>query len=113
MALSKSQQTHALISLFVSQHERCHGRKPDNFNRYRLQAGFSSMIEDLGYAQARTVIEYYFQTPKREHTAVYLVYNYDRLATAMVESEKDALERERLRIESKERVEQWKREHEF
>jgi hypothetical protein len=108
MAVS-NQQTHSLISHFLTQYQQKHNGPPRDFNRHRDKWGFQSMIEDLGMARAREIVTYYFSLPNNSHTVNGLLFNYDKLNTDMMEREEDEIERRRIRAETKQRVEEWRK----
>lgn len=108
MAKITTQQTHALISLFLKCYKARYGKEPINFNRYRDKWGFQSMAEDLGIDRAKEVIEYYFETGKAGHPTSHLLNNYDKINAHMIDREKDAINRKKLMLESQKRVEEWR-----
>lgn len=108
MAKITTQQTHALISLFLKHYKDRYGKDPLNFNRYRDKWGFQSMAEDLGVERAKEVISYYFETGKAGHPTSYLLHNYDKINAHMIDREEDAINRKKLMEESAKRVEEWR-----
>ena len=108
MAKITTQQTHALISLFLKEYKSKYKKEPLNFNRYRDKWGFQSMAEDLGVDRAKEVITYYFETGKMGHPTSYLMHNYDKINARMIEREEDIVNRKRLMEESAKRVEEWR-----
>lgn len=108
MATVTAQQTHALIGLYLKEYSSKYGKTPLNFNRNREKWGFQSMIEDLGIDRSKEVIKYYFETGKMGHPVSHLLSNYDKINIRMLEREEDAANRERLRAETKKRVEEWR-----
>lgn len=103
-----SNQTHALITLYVKLYTDKY-EKPPVINRYREKWGFQSMIEDLGYERAREVVEYYFNTKKPGHPVPGLLFNYEKLSITLEEMANDEAIRAELRAQTKQRVEEWER----
>jgi hypothetical protein len=108
MAKITTQQTHALISLFLKKYKDKYGKEPLRFNRYRDKWGFQSMAEDLGVDRAKEVIEYYFDTNKMGHPTSYLMNNYDKINERMIEKAEDVIKRKQLMQESAKRVAEWR-----
>lgn len=108
MAKITTQQTHALISLFLKGYKKRYGKDPVNFNRFRDKWGFQDMAEDLGLDRAKEVIEYYFETGKVGHPISYLLREYDKINQRMIEREQDVINRKKLMEESAKRVEEWR-----
>lgn len=107
MAVTR-QQTHTLITYFLTKYRARYNVDPRDFNRFRDQWGFQAMIEQYGMDRSKAVIDYYFDTPKPGHPLTYLLYNYERLHAIMVDKEKDEEKRRKLREESAKRVEEWR-----
>lgn len=101
-----NKQANALISFYLTLYKKKYGETP-TLNRYREKWGFISMIEDLGVARAKEVMEFYFDSKSFGHGVVDLLRNYDNLHNRMNSIERDRAERERLRKETKKRVEEW------
>lgn len=104
-------QVNTLITQYLSLYEDHYGQKPTGFNRYREKWGFTAMIEDLGFARAKEVVNYYFETRNIGHPVTKLLYEYDKLDKIMTDRAKDDELRARLRRESEERVKAWREQH--
>lgn len=102
------QQTHSLITYFLRGYVEKYESQPRDFNRFRDQWGFQSMIEQYGLDRSRKIVDYYFETRRPGHPVNYLLYNYERLHAIMVDKERDAENRRKLREESQKRVEEWR-----
>lgn len=98
-----AKQAYALITLYIQSFEKKYQRKPQ-VNRYREKWGFIDMIEDLGYDQAREVVEYYLRTAKQGHPVPFLLQNYDKINEFMEEKKKDEENRIELRKQTEARV---------
>jgi hypothetical protein len=110
-AKATTAQINAMITKFLGNYERVYGQRPTDFNRFREKWGFRDMIEDLGYARAGEVIDYYFETRHIGHPATTLFYEYDKLDQIMRERVVDEENRARLRQESELRVKEWREKH--
>lgn len=95
-----------LLTLYVSLYQKKYNKAPE-MNRFKQQWGFRAMYEDLGIAQARKIVEYYFRTARVGHPIDYLLYNYEKLNRILIELEKDARDREQWRKETEQRVKEW------
>jgi hypothetical protein len=98
-----AKQAYGLISAFEKSFEAKHGRKPQ-VNRYRDKWGFQDMIADLGYNQAKDVVEYYLTTAKPGHPLAFLFQNYDRINQFMEEKREDEKKRAEIRKQTEQRV---------
>jgi hypothetical protein len=108
MAKITTQQTHALVTLYLKKYKEKYGKDPLRFNRYRDKWGFQSMAEDLGIDRAKEVIEYYFETGRMGHPTSYLINNYDKINERMIERAEDVINRKKLMEASAKRVEEWR-----
>jgi len=107
MAVSNA-QTHALITYFLQSFSEKYSGQPRDFNRFRDQWGFKSMIEQYGMDRAKQLVDYYFATQRPGHPTNYFLYNYEKLFAIMEDKEHDAENRRKLREESQKRVEEWR-----
>lgn len=98
--------TNELLNLYINLYADKYKKSPE-MNRFKQKWGFRGMYEDLGKDQAKKVIEYYFALNRPGHAVDYLLYNYEKLDKIIREKEKDAVERERLRKETEQRVREW------
>jgi len=96
----------ALLDHYVQCYTEKYGQAP-TVNRYRDRWGFRNMYEDLGPAQAKMVVEYYFKTQRPAHPMMQLFNNYDRLSTIMNDQNNDEQNRMRLTKETEQRVKEW------
>lgn len=100
-----SKQANGLITLFVKLYQEKHKRAPE-INRYKQKWGFQDMVEDLGYDQAKKVIEHFISLRQANHTVQELLFNYDRYSKTLIAREKDREERLALREQTRLRVEE-------
>lgn len=107
---TETQQAHTLISIYERLFVDRYNQKPV-MNRFKFKWGFVSMIEDLGYKRAESVIEFYFRTERVGHPVDYLLYNYEKLNEIKTASDNDDEERARIRAATKLKVEEWERTH--
>lgn len=105
-------QVHTLVSYYLKTYNARYNAAPRDFNRFRDKWGFSGMIEDFGMDRAKAIIDYYFGTSRPNHPTNYLLYNYEKLNSDMLEREADEINRKKLREESKKRVEEWRKKNE-
>jgi hypothetical protein len=101
-----AKQANALISLYEKNYIERYDHKP-NTNRFREKWGYQDMIHDLGYDQARKVVDYYFNLPKVSHPVLFLHQNYDKINEALIEKEEDEIKRAELRRETEKRVKEF------
>jgi|SRR6185312_1388280 len=98
-----AKQAYSLISLYEKCYAARYGVTP-KINRFREKWGYIDMIADLGYEDARKVIEYYFKTDKTAHPVTFLFQNYDKINQFREEKLRDEENRAKLRAETEKRV---------
>ena len=101
-----TKQGNALVTLFIKQYTLKYGYGP-NINRFRAKWGFQDMAQDLGYARACEIVEYYFLTGKHGHPVEHLHNNYEKIAGFCEEKKMDERKRIELRALTEERVKEW------
>jgi hypothetical protein len=104
MTKESAKHAHAILSLYAKLYFEKYNKRT-TINRYREKWGAEQVIEDLGYDQARKVMEYYFKTSNSGHALTWFFYNYDRLNEMMIKIEEDAVRRARIREETRMMVE--------
>ena len=63
------------------------------------------VIDSVGYDRAKELLEYYFRTNKSGHPLSFFYYNFDKIDQLKIEIDRDKINRERLRAETKKMVE--------
>lgn len=63
------------------------------------------VIDSVGFERAKELLVYYFSLPKGGHPLAFFLYNFDRMDTVEVESQKDKERRRLLLEETKKMVE--------
>lgn len=105
-------QVQTLVSYYLKLYKAKYEAAPRDFNRYRDKWGFQGMLEDYGMDVSKQIIDFYFGTRRANHPTNYLLFNYEKLNSAMLEREEDELNRKKLREESRRRVEEWRQKNE-
>lgn len=103
-------QAYGLITHFVSCYKARFKVEPV-VNRYRSKYGLIDMIKDLGYDRSKEVITFYFEGQRNKYTISDLLAKYDSLSTLAQEIAEDEVERQKIRAETKQRVEEWEKLH--
>jgi|SRR6478672_314766 len=99
---------HTLTSYYVKGYKEKYGSDP-NVNRVKARWDFDSILQSLSMTQVKELIDYYFTCPPtNRHELQWFFWNYEKLATAMLEARKDAEYRVKLMEESKIRAEKWR-----
>lgn len=101
MAESTRQQAVRLLDLFETLWRAKYGKKYKG-NRHADQWGFRDIIDDLGYNEAKQVIEYYFHLAHPDHSRQWLIYNYDDVAQTRRTVEEDKERRKLIMQRTKE-----------
>ena len=97
---------YALIDYYVLKYKTKFGRNPD-INRFKNKYGFQDMISDVGFDRAKKIIEHYIAGSRQAYNVNDLLYNYDKINIVITQLEEDEVNREKLRLETKRRVEEW------
>lgn len=100
--MNKNQQAQALVTYFLDAYKKANGFTL-TANRYRVKWGMLDVIESVGYAKAKDLIDYYM-TCDAQHTFEEFFNSFDRLDGMASESQRDAERRARLRRETAERM---------
>lgn len=107
MAKYNMQHAAALLTYFEEQYQNKYNKK-SGLNRNREKWNANEIVVDLGLAQAKKLIDYYFEINKRGHDFTWFSFNYDKLLKAKANRDKDREKRERMRQQTKERIESYK-----
>jgi hypothetical protein len=75
-------------------------------NKFREKWAMKDLIDSVGFDRAKQLLEYYFTLPKGGHPLHFFMYNFDRIDSAMIESDKDKNRRRLLLEETKKMVEE-------
>lgn len=94
-----------LIGVYESLYQDKYGKKP-RLNKYREKWAMQDVINSVGYDRAKELIEYYFKTSKSGHPLTFFYYNFDKIDQLKFEIDRDKVNRERLRAETKKMVEE-------
>ena len=96
MTKEESQQAHALLSLYSVLYKESYNKVPI-VNRYREKLPMIDVIERVGYARARELLDYYFQTKRIGHDIKWFCQNFDKLDLSLTQKELDLTRREAIR----------------
>lgn len=100
------QQASKLINVFNAQWKEKYGKQYVG-NRHSDQWGFLDMISDLGYRDAKQVVEYYFNlSSDNHHDRKWLIYNYEKVYTTKLQVEADRQHRRNLMEQTKRMMEE-------
>jgi len=108
MARPTAKDCHTLTSYYIKAWKERYHREPV-VNRHSARWGFESVLMGMPVSEAKKLIDFYLTTEsQKQHSLDWFFYNYDKLIDSLSDLEKDRLERERLREESRKRAEEWK-----
>ena len=105
MAKEEARQPYVLISIYEMLYKEKYNRAP-KINKYREKWAMQDVIDSIGFDRARNVLEYYFRTNRPGHPLQHFFFNFDKLDQVMIELDKDKLAREKLRMQTKQMVEE-------
>lgn len=109
MVKQDAQQAHALLSHYIKLYTGKYNRAPV-INRFKEKWAMIDVIDSVGGARAKELLEYYFRTTNPGHPLQWFFYNFDRLHENEQKEAEDRRKRDKLRAETKARVEQFRRE---
>jgi hypothetical protein len=101
--VNERQQAHALLSAYKSLYANKYSRQA-LLHTYSLIHGFTDAVRDLGYANAKKALEYYFTCDNFGHTPENFLRKYVDLHKMREEVEKDRIKRAKILAETAERV---------
>lgn len=107
--MSSPKQAHTLSSYFGQQYKEKYGFE-HKFNRNKARWSWDNILMDMTLTDAKELIDYYFTTVSPNgHTLEWFFYNYDKLAEAKEKTDKDRVELERIREQTRIRTEEWRK----
>lgn len=107
--MATAQACHSMTTYYLNKYHEKYHHKP-NVNRHKARWGFDSVLQDMTPSKAQALVDFYLETHStNRHSLEWFFYNYDKLIDRKHEYEKDEAEREQLRLESKRRVEEWRK----
>mgnify|MGYP003341952492 CR=1 FL=1 len=105
MTKEDAKQAYALVSLYIALFKSKYNKQP-MVNRYREKWAMQDVIDTVGFARAKELLEYYFKCSKNGHPLNWFLYNFDKLDVILLNSAEDENLRKELRRKTKLLVEQ-------
>ncbi len=103
--MAENKQPYILLSLYQALYKDKYNKQP-KLNKYRDKWAMQDVIDTVGYDRAKELVEYYFKTGKIGHPLQFFFYNFDSMDRIKEESDKDKLNRIKLREQTKRMVEE-------
>lgn len=104
-----TQQAYALLDYYLKLYAGKYG-KTLTINRHREKWAMIDVIQSVGGARAKELLDYYFTTSKVGHPLTWFYYNFDRLDALEAEVQKDRKKREALLKQTEETVKRYRKE---
>ena len=101
----KNKDPYVLLTLYQNLYKEKYN-KAVTINKFREKWAMQDVIDSIGFDRARNVLEYYFRTNRPGHPLQHFFFNFDKLDHVMIELDKDKLAREKLRMQTKQMVEE-------
>ena len=101
-------QAFGLVDLYIARYQQIYGKSPQ-INKFRDKWGMVDVLATVSYTRAVQVIDYYFQTDKKNHPYNWMLTNFDKLDKALAERDADREHRAKLREETAKRVAEWEK----
>ena len=102
--MASEKEPYVLIGLYESLYKEKYNKKP-RINKFREKWAMQDVIDSVGYERAKDLLVYYFRTSKSGHPLSFFFYNFDRIDQLKTEIERDKLNRNLLREQTKKMVE--------
>jgi hypothetical protein len=102
--VASEKEPYVLIGLYESLYKEKYNKKP-RINKFREKWAMQDVIDSVGYERAKDLLVYYFRTNKSGHPLSFFFYNFDRIDQLKTEIERDKLNRNLLREQTKKMVE--------
>jgi hypothetical protein len=102
--VASEKQPYILITLYQSLYKDKYGRVP-TINKFREKWAMQDVIDSVGFDRAKLLLEYYFTLNKNGHPLQFFFYNFDKMDSIKVESDKDKEKRKLLLEQTKKLVE--------
>lgn len=107
--MATPKECHALVTYFSKKYKEKYGIAP-KVNRYSARWGFDSILMDMKSDEIMTIVDFYFETFNQSgHSLEWFFYNYDKLASAKEDRDKDAAELAVIRERTRKRTEEWRK----
>lgn len=101
---NSNQLPYILLTDYVNLYRDKYSKVP-RINKFREKWAMQDVIDSVGYDRAKELLEYYFRTNKSGHPLSFFYYNFDKIDQLKTEIDRDKINRERLRAETKKMVE--------
>lgn len=102
---SKNQQKYALYGIWKKKWQAANSR-PFSGSIHRDAAQLDRIVSDIGYDATKELIEFYFQTKKRDQDLFWFCYNYDKLRDSKLAYEADEKRRAKIREATRKAMEE-------
>ena len=102
--MASEKQPYILMTLYQSLYKDKYGRVP-TINKFREKWAMQDVIDSVGFDRAKLLLEYYFTLNKNGHPLQFFFYNFDKMDSIKVESDKDKEKRKLLLEQTKKLVE--------
>ena len=96
----------ALLSYYASKYKERYGKQP-NINKYKEKWAASDILQDFGFDEAKTIIDYYFTLSKEGHPLNWMFNNFDKLKDTVNANAIDKKLRAERRAELAKLREEW------
>jgi hypothetical protein len=102
--VANSKEPYILLSMYQNMYQEKYGKMPF-LNKYREKWAMQDVIDSVGYARAKELLEYYFTTGKYGHPIQFFFFNFDKIDIMQTEVAKDKKNRKALQEATKRLVE--------
>lgn len=102
--MANNKEPYILLTHYQNLYKEKYG-KTVVINKFREKWGMQDVLDSIGFDRAKDLLTYYFTTGKSGHPLQFFFYNFDKIDQLQKEIEKDKINRQALRVETKKRVE--------
>lgn len=100
-----AQACHAMTTYYIGRYEAARGHAPV-LNRNKARYTFEGLLMDYSTSEVKAILDYFFEHFERD--LEWFNYNYEKVIAAKKEHERNETLRDARRIETAQRLEQWK-----
>ena len=110
MTKDEAKEAYSLVSFFCVLYKEKYKKAPI-VNKYREKWAMKDVVDSVGFDRAKQLLEQYFKLSKTDHNLNWFFYNFDKIDSSLVESEKDKARRELIMKQTKLMVKERDNEH--
>lgn len=105
MTKDDASKAYQLVSLYLSLYKEKYN-KAIVVNKHKEKWAMADVVDSVGFARAKELLVYYFQTSRSNHPLQWFFYNFERLDAVLTAKAEDIERRNKMREVTKRMVEE-------